>query len=153
MRSGWLGRIRQCWHLLPWCIESLFQLVRCKLWVSYTSPQSWITSCGYFQSETLKHDDAVEQATIRTIARTVRGVAKYVPWKSLCLDQALAVQQMLARRYIPHTLYLGMAKNSEQQWMAHAWVRAGSLWVIGHSREVQYTVVGSYARVFLREHQ
>jgi hypothetical protein len=98
--------------------------------------------CTY-QSETLKIE--IESPYIHDVQKTISYLGKHVPWTSKCLDQALAAQQLLKRNHIPSTLYIGMLKV-EKQWSAHAWLRCGKTWITGHHPNMNYTVVGTYAK-------
>lgn len=52
----------------------------------------------------------------------VMTMSGYVPWRSVCFDQAIAAQRMLRRRGIAASLVYGV-RNSEQGMDAHVWVR------------------------------
>ena len=52
----------------------------------------------------------------------VTTVARYLPWRSVCFDQAIAGQRMLERRGILADLVYGV-RNSERGPDAHVWVR------------------------------
>lgn len=69
--------------------------------------------------------------------------AQHLPWRPVCLPQAITAQWMLRRRGIPSTLYLGA--DPARGYDAHAWVRAGTTIVTGGPREERYTVVSSFA--------
>jgi hypothetical protein len=83
---------------------------------------------------------AVEAVRIRWAVETA---ARHLPWKPMCLPQAVAAQRMLRRRGIPSTLYLGVAPG--RGYGAHAWVRAGRVVVTGGPRPDQFAVVSTFA--------
>jgi hypothetical protein len=64
------------------------------------------------------------------IGERVERVCDKTPWQSKCLVKALIAQQLLKRKKIPTTLYLGMGKK-EDSLTAHAWLRCGSVYVTG----------------------
>lgn len=72
------------------------------------------------------------------VGRAVERVASVLPWRPLCLPQALAVRAMLLRRRIPCRCHLGVVQTSPMS--AHAWVTvAGSVvqgGPVGHATEV-----------------
>jgi hypothetical protein len=76
----------------------------------------------------------------------VRTAARYTPWKSTCLVQAIAVNKLLRRHSIPGTLYLGVKKDDVRpsELNAHAWVRSGNRIVTGEGGWQQYEVVSSF---------
>jgi len=84
-----------------------------------------------------------------THARRIRWavviISRHTIWHSSCLVQAIAAQLMLKRRRIPSTLYLGVAKNDDQDLIAHAWVRSGHAILTGAPDHGQFTVVSTFA--------
>jgi hypothetical protein len=73
----------------------------------------------------------------------VEAAATRLPWKPVCLPQALAAHWMLRRRAIPSTLYLGL--DAKQGYDAHAWVRVGPVVVTGGPGQDRFVVVASFA--------
>lgn len=83
----------------------------------------------------------------RRISWSIRKVAKYTPWESKCLVQALTAQYLLSCLHVETTLYLGVSrennikignqdiKNTEESkksnLIAHSWIRCGSFYVTG----------------------
>ena len=139
------ARIIRNRHLLKYCGECLFDLSLAKFLVLFVPFNRWKRSYGYFQCESLKNDVACYRQELFAIRRSIQCVAKCVPWRSKCLDQAMAAQRMLKRRGLSSTLYFGMVKDQEKKWLAHAWVRCGDQWLIGYYPSIPYTVVGTYA--------
>lgn len=87
-----------------------------------------------------------DPATSRRVAGicwAIETAARHLPWKPVCLPQAVAAQWMLRRRAIPSTLYLGA--DPAHDYHAHAWVRAGTTIVTGGPLEDRFTVVSSFA--------
>ncbi|MDF1655422.1 MAG: lasso peptide biosynthesis B2 protein [Coxiellaceae bacterium] len=87
------------------------------------------------------HDDEI--AIIRPVAKSIKAVAAVVPWQSKCLVQAMAAKQMLARRGVDTTLYLGVLKEGSDM-KAHAWLRCGPLFITGGNGERTYTIVRTF---------
>jgi hypothetical protein len=83
----------------------------------------------------------------RTIGGAVRSAARYTPWTSLCLPQAVAAKWMLKRRRIAGTLYLGVVKDETkaEKLTAHAWLRCGPAILTGAKGHQQYTVVSTFS--------
>jgi hypothetical protein len=124
--------------------ETFCELSLAKAMIVFLPFSYWKKYCGYFHCETLKVQVANKQM-LQDISSAIKFIAKCLPRKSKCLDQALVAQRMLARRQLANTLYLGMVKNDQKEWLAHAWVRCGNDWVIGYQAGINYTVVGTYA--------
>jgi hypothetical protein len=72
----------------------------------------------------------------------VAVAARRTPWRSLCLEQAIAAKMMLRRRGIASTMYLGVTARPVH---AHAWVRIGDLNVTGGSDVDRFAVVAMFA--------
>lgn len=82
------------------------------------------------------------------IGRLCRLVARYTPWETKCLAQALMARAALGLCGIPYVLYLGVAKASDGEGAtvkAHAWVRVGPQVITGGEGHQAFTVLGSYA--------
>ena len=78
------------------------------------------------------------------ISWAVRTAARFTPWESKCLAQAMSARIMLKRRGYPTTLYLGLAKKERNELSAHAWLRCGSRILTGGAGHRQFTVVGAF---------
>lgn len=81
------------------------------------------------------------------IGEAIRAAAKYTPWESVCLPQAVAAKWMLKRRNIPGVLYLGVMKDATkpEKLAAHAWIKSGNLILTGAKGHGQYTVVSRFS--------
>lgn len=87
-------------------------------------------------------DPAVVREAIR-VRWAVETMARVLPWKPVCLPQALAAKKMLHRRGISSTLYLGVDPARDLD--AHAWVRVGGTIVTGGPRPDRFAVVSTFA--------
>ena len=83
----------------------------------------------------------------RRIGWAIGVVSARVPWRTKCLEQALAAKAMLRRRGIPNTLYLGVARTADREAAlnSHAWLRTGTLHVTGGSHVDRYAVLSTFA--------
>lgn len=140
-------RISRHIRLLSFYLESMWQLVICKLLILYCPFRYYAKQYGYPQSETLYEPLSHALDDIKAIATVLRVLPRYLPWESKCLDQAMAASRMLKRRKLQHTLYFGLMHTPSHSKMAHAWLRAGEHWVIGYQPQVHYAIVGVYAWV------
>jgi hypothetical protein len=68
----------------------------------------------------------------------VRAVSYYVPGAT-CLTQALAAQVLLTRAGHSSRVEIGVAKNENQQFRAHAWIVLGDRVLIGGTGIERYT--------------
>lgn len=80
----------------------------------------------------------------KKIGWVVTQVSKYTPWKSKCLVQALTAQNMLKKKGISTTIYLGVKKDGKDNMLAHAWIRCGAYIVTGGINKHEYTIVAKF---------
>jgi hypothetical protein len=66
------------------------------------------------------------------IGWAVTRSARYVPFKAVCLPQAMAARVMLKRRGVASVLHFGAAKGKEKPFDAHAWLDAAGVEVTGY---------------------
>lgn len=84
------------------------------------------------------------------VGRMVEKVARYMPFRALCLQQAIAVRRMLCRRGVPVSVCLGVSRNREDRAepalgrAAHAWVEVGDRVVSGAGELDRYAVVARF---------
>lgn len=91
--------------------------------------------------------DQMRQAL--AMGRGIRTAARYTPWESKCLAQAMVARGLLGLNRLPYGLYLGL-RNEEHKldsMSAHAWVCSGPVAVTGGHSFGQFTVVGTFASI------
>jgi hypothetical protein len=75
----------------------------------------------------------VEQARIaKEIGWAVRVSAPWMPFRSVCLQQAMAAHAMLRRRGISGVMHFGAGKSDTKPIDAHAWLDAAGVKVTGY---------------------
>ena len=79
----------------------------------------------------------------KNIGRAVIRAANHVPWKALCLHQAIIAKIMLNKRNIPSTLYFGCMRDESRDFKAHAWLKSNDIFITGKAGHQLYTVVSS----------
>jgi len=98
---------------------------------------------GRHMAESPPAFDEAHRGQVTRVSWAVAAAARHLPWRPVCLPQAVTAQWMLRRRGIPSTLYLGA--DPAREYDAHAWVRAGTAVVTGGPREDRYAIVSSFA--------
>lgn len=74
-----------------------------------------------------------EQAALASeIGWAVTRAARHVPFRAVCLPQAIAARIMLARRGVRSVLHFGAMKGKEKALDAHAWLDASGVEVTGY---------------------
>jgi len=66
------------------------------------------------------------------IGWAVTRAARHVPFKAVCLPQAMAAQAMLRRRGVSSIMHFGAAKGEDKPLDAHAWLDAAGVEVTGY---------------------
>ena len=89
--------------------------------------------------------DENENTFINRVGWAIQVVSKYTPWESKCLVQAITGKILLRHKRLQNTMYLGVAKDREEQMIAHAWLRSGNKLVTGGCNSSMFTVVAKFA--------
>lgn len=81
----------------------------------------------------LRARERTSQARIaEEIGWAVTRSARYVPFKAVCLPQAMAARVMLKRRGVDSVMHFGAAKGTDKPFDAHAWLDAAGVEVTGY---------------------
>jgi len=75
--------------------------------------------------------------SVRRLAWAVTIASRYVP-RATCLTQALAAQALLERAGHESRIEIGVAKDANQEFEAHAWVTCANQVVIGGPEVARY---------------
>ena len=67
----------------------------------------------------------------------VNAASSYVP-RSTCLTRALVAQILLKRRGLPAELHIGVGKDENGKFQAHAWIVSGGRVIIGSEEHENY---------------
>ncbi|HXC56370.1 MAG TPA: lasso peptide biosynthesis B2 protein [Rhizomicrobium sp.] len=102
-----------------------------------------LTSPGAAQAPTPAASDG-ELAAAREISWAVTRAARYVPFRAVCLPQAIAAKAMLGRRRIASVMHFGVAKKKDAALAAHAWLDAGPVQVTGYPFDMDFTEVARF---------
>ena len=85
-----------------------------------------------------------EEALAAEVGHVVAVAARLMPFRARCLQQALAVRRMLARRGVPAVVHLGVARDGSAR-DSHAWVTSGRRVVSGDTDLGRYVVIGTFS--------
>ena len=87
-----------------------------------------------------------QQQEAQQVGWAIKALARYFPWDSKCLAQAVAGKWMLQRRGLPSTLYLGVERvHGGEKWLeAHAWLRCGTDIVTGERHHERFKVLAAF---------
>lgn len=98
------------------------------------------------------HDARARLAQTRTAQAELAGdigwavtrAARYLPFKAVCLPQAMAARVMLQRRGVTSVMHFGAAKGKDKPIDAHAWLDAAGVEVTGYPVEQGFAEVGCF---------
>lgn len=121
-------------------LESALALAAGRLLVRFVPFGFYSRSMG---SDGESSPEATAPDVVHRVSRALESVSRHAPWRSKCLEQALAAKAMLRRRGISNTLYIAVAREVALE--AHAWVRSGDVCVTGQAEFDRYTVVARFA--------
>jgi hypothetical protein len=117
-----------------WCLLHLAKMII--VFMPFKKIASWI---GQLQLESTYDLDSTDMPT--KIELAIRRACRYTLHESKCYDQALTAKVLLRQTRLPATIYFGLAKESDKQLIAHAWVRCGKSIISGRSGMEQFTVI------------
>jgi Transglutaminase-like superfamily len=96
-------------------------------------------------AHTLRAAASLSEVELATeISWAVTRAARYLPFKAVCLPQAIAAKAMLRRRRIDSVLHLGVAKDSQAHLQAHAWLDAAGVEVTGYPIRGEFIEIASF---------
>ena len=73
-----------------------------------------------------------QAAAARAIGWAVGAAAPFMPFRSVCLQQAMAAHTMLRRRGIASVMHFGASPSGKRAIDAHAWLAAAGVKVTGY---------------------
>ncbi|MDW3196126.1 MAG: lasso peptide biosynthesis B2 protein [Cytophagales bacterium] len=111
--------------------------------VCFTSFKSIAEKMGESQKET-PTESWQDPVYLSQLNKVINSMSRFTPWKSNCFAQALAANQLLKKKEIPHTIYFGVMHSKDGKLKAHAWLRAGDKIVTGSYGHQAYTVTGIF---------
>lgn len=82
--------------------------------------------------------------TARAIGWAVTAAASVMPFKAVCMQQAVAAHRMLARRRIPAVLHYGAGRDPQGALVAHAWLDAAGVHVTGYPVAPTIAEIGAF---------
>jgi len=74
----------------------------------------------------------------------VTRAADHVPFRAVCLPQAMAAHAMLKRRGIPSAVHFGAQKGASKPIDAHAWLDAAGVEVTGYPMDEGLAEIGCF---------
>ena len=79
---------------------------------------------------------APEPDFVPTAVWAVRTASRKIPSAQTCLFRALALRVLLGRQNIPCTLHIGVGRNEQSDFKAHAWVDCDGKIMLGETHDL-----------------
>lgn len=83
-------------------------------------------------------------ALAQEIGWAVTRSARYVPFRAVCLPQAMAARVMLKRRGVASVLHFGATRGEAKPLDAHAWLDAAGVEVTGYLVAKQFAEIACF---------
>jgi hypothetical protein len=110
-----------------WRVCEAIVLLGLARFIVLTVPFRWVAPWLARAPETGTCDEAL----LLQVSQAVTTAARNVPWKAVCLPQAMAAKAMLARRGCGSAFHIGATIDQNGKLSAHAWLGAGGKVVVG----------------------
>lgn len=80
----------------------------------------------------------------RAISWAVTATASVLPFTAMCMQQAVAAREMLARRGIAAVIHYGAGRDAAGRLVAHAWLEAAGARVTGYPVAPNIAEIGAF---------
>ena len=87
---------------------------------------------------------AEERVVAEQVGWAVTRAANHVPFRAVCLPQAMAAHAMLKRRGIASAVHFGAQKGASKPIDAHAWLDAAGVEVTGYPMDEGLVEIGCF---------
>lgn len=92
----------------------------------------------------LERGDMSDCTKDKRLGSILKALSDYLPWRSMCLEQALAGMMLLRFKGVASTIYFGVSQG-DKTLEAHAWLRCGEQIVTGEMGHKKFTTVFTVA--------
>ena len=80
---------------------------------------------------TVRAPEIPDHPLMKQLSRLIPAVARRVPWRAMCLEQAITAHTILARAGIGSRVEIGVAHGPFGKLEAHAWLKCAERTVVG----------------------
>ena len=116
----------KCLTVKAWFYSAVFRFQ-----MLYADRKKLSSAWGIEGQETSFELKREQYKTASQVAYAVGHVCSKTKWESKCLVRALTAQRLLTEKGIDSTMYLGVGYDENKKMVAHAWLRAGRMYVTG----------------------
>ena len=109
-------------------------------------PYKLLRKFAPFDNQNHGDDVEVDWDVVRNVVRSVRVCSRYIPSAS-CLTQALATRSILLSKGQTCYLKIGVGRDDDDNFIAHAWIESNGRIIIGKSADIyRYTSLSGSKR-------
>lgn len=136
IKASWSDKL--LWFsALRWALVVRF----CMLFVPFRFYRQWLGKMHTVAQQQLSPQQEQQALHIKRIAL---AVCRYTPWESKCLVQAVTCRQLLLKKGIHTTLFLGIKTSDTAKMEAHAWLKLNDRILTGGKGHRLFKVVNYY---------
>ena len=145
---GFISSVRK-FFLIPFhekmlFFEALVTMLSVRIKIAFVPMKQLWPRLGEMQKETDTVDLPHQYHFVYQVSHAVVRCRKIVKFKDRCYPEAITAKQMLRKRGIASTLYIGVRKETGKV-NAHAWLRSGSIFVTGKREMGNFVVLSTIA--------
>jgi len=91
-----------------------------------------------------KHDTQGSALSVEKLHWAIKASAPYLPWKTACFQEGLALHAMLRRRGLASVLHYGVGQSPGRGLTAHVWVSVDGRILIGEEEAGSHACLASF---------
>jgi hypothetical protein len=130
-------------------VEAVTALASARLIIAARSPAQLMPRLGRVIADDLPADrpapDVGDGDRAGQVSWAIRCAATNVPFRAMCLEQALAARAMLDRRNIAATVHYGVAAGADGGLIAHAWAHVAGQPITGYPLRRAFHEIARFA--------
>lgn len=142
---GVLGKfLRLSWPERRLLAGAVFALGAARLLIVALPFRRFARILGQVQTESPAETSPEREGWLEKLKWAIAAAASRLPWRCLCLEQAVAAGLILRWTGIPYTIYFGTVRV-ERDLEAHAWLQTGGLILTGARGRERFVVVSKFS--------
>ena len=122
---------------LKWFSHLLGELNPARLSADKADPEGW--------KEVAVEINSKKKELIQVQKKNIRRWKRILPWQVKCFEEAITAKIRLEKYNIRSSLFLGVAKETDEKLKAHAWLKCGNVFISGEKGHKQYVITGFYS--------
>ena len=91
----------------------------------------------------IKVNKSIPVSKLSLLKYKIQSLSRFLPFKVVCLDQALAARWYLGLQGVSSVVFFGVNKDNDKL-VAHAWLKVGDYIVTGEDGHKEFKVIASF---------